>query len=834
MLRYLPLVLLAGCLREGAITCDDHTICPAGFACAKIVELGNQDALCTDPADFTSCRDLDPGSECISAGGGDGTCFEAAEGTVCIPRECGDGLRDLDEVCDDANRDAGDECSADCKSDESCGNNVLDGIAFEQCDDGNLNDHDGCDSRCRPERAVWTELDLDRMPPRFGAAMAFDISRGVAVLFGGRDATTLVKFDDTWLWNGASWSRVSPPTKPSPRTSATMVYDSRRGRILLFGGTGEDGTLGDTWEWDGATWNRRTTPTAPTPREKVGLAYDSKRKRTVLFGGVATSGGITGPVPLDDTWEWDGTVWTQIQTASSPSARSGHGMAYDPSRGKVVVFGGQQKPGLAPAVVWEFDGANWTSITPGTTPPPRTGTRMAWDAKSQTTLLFGGTDANGEYDDLWSWNGTAWSRPNAVPRPPPRTEHAIADDPIRGRLIVTGGVAQAVTATYEWNGTTWTSGVLPNPVDREYHQSAYDPLRRRAVLIDDHHQTWESDGRSWIATTAPTAPTSAAMTYDPERARIVAFSGNNGSDLDDTTLLWDGVTWTPVAASVRPTARGGSAMAYDVSRNHAVMFGGFTDGGPQNDTWIWDANGWHVAAPVHVPPSRESHVMGYDPLRKQIVMFGGLSDTAGTHLNDTWVWTGTDWEDRSGAMTTRPAPRAGSAIAYDGARRRLVMFGGGEGIEGTLQDLWEWGDAGWTPIDTDSSPAHRIHFAMFPSASGAGIVVFGGNGAGVNANTDDHWQLRWENARPDQACNSELDDQDQDGVVGCADLDCWSVCTPLCPPGGTCALDESRCGDGTCAAIETCRSCPGDCGACTPLCGDAVCDPGETCAGECP
>ena len=33
-----------------------------------------------------------------------------------------------------------------------------------------------------------------------------------------------------------------------------MVYDSRRKKIVLFGGHEGENVFGDTWEWDGRRW----------------------------------------------------------------------------------------------------------------------------------------------------------------------------------------------------------------------------------------------------------------------------------------------------------------------------------------------------------------------------------------------------------------------------------------------------------------------------------------------------------------------------------------------------------------------------------------------------
>ncbi len=57
---------------------------------------------------------------------------------------CGDGVLDANEACDDGNAVDGDGCSNTCESDGgTCGNSVVD--PGEACDDGNEIDNDGCD-----------------------------------------------------------------------------------------------------------------------------------------------------------------------------------------------------------------------------------------------------------------------------------------------------------------------------------------------------------------------------------------------------------------------------------------------------------------------------------------------------------------------------------------------------------------------------------------------------------------------------------------------------------------------------------------------------------------
>src|SRR5512146_3505791 len=68
----------------------------------------------------------------------------AATQDVCIYDSCGDGIVDPGEVCDDGNKLSGDGCKADCRSNETCGNGLVDVAAGEVCDDHNTSPGDGC------------------------------------------------------------------------------------------------------------------------------------------------------------------------------------------------------------------------------------------------------------------------------------------------------------------------------------------------------------------------------------------------------------------------------------------------------------------------------------------------------------------------------------------------------------------------------------------------------------------------------------------------------------------------------------------------------------------
>src|SRR5689334_10900780 len=87
-------------------------------------------------------------------GGGAG----GPDGDIGPPTPCGNNNLDPGEICDDGNRTGGDGCSADCTSDETCGNLIPDVAAGEECDDGNGIDGDGCSADCRSDETCGNHV----------------------------------------------------------------------------------------------------------------------------------------------------------------------------------------------------------------------------------------------------------------------------------------------------------------------------------------------------------------------------------------------------------------------------------------------------------------------------------------------------------------------------------------------------------------------------------------------------------------------------------------------------------------------------------------------------
>ena len=62
-----------------------------------------------------------------------------------------------------------------------------------------------------------------------------------------------------------AWQQRSG-TGPLPRYITAMAHDSVRGRTVLFGGRNGTTLYGDTWEWNGTAWTQKSPPFSPSPR----------------------------------------------------------------------------------------------------------------------------------------------------------------------------------------------------------------------------------------------------------------------------------------------------------------------------------------------------------------------------------------------------------------------------------------------------------------------------------------------------------------------------------------------------------------------------------------
>jgi Galactose oxidase, central domain len=172
----------------------------------------------------------------------------------------------------------------------------------------------------------WERLaDGGGPSPRGEAGIAFDpttrriiITAGTGyrrvALANGRTTWSVQRdssLRDTWSWDGRTWHRMADGVA---RSFTALVNDPLTGEPLRIGGESTAGYHGDVWRWTGDAWSEVPNASIP-PRHGVASALDSRRKRVVVFGGSA--GTPQQSTSLADLWEWDGRRWAEIKPPPS-------------------------------------------------------------------------------------------------------------------------------------------------------------------------------------------------------------------------------------------------------------------------------------------------------------------------------------------------------------------------------------------------------------------------------------------------------------------------------------------------------------------------------------
>lgn len=232
-------------------------------------------------------------------------------------------------------------------------------------------------------------------------------------------------------------------------------------KMYVFGGRDQNAgttTLNALYEFNGSAWTLKTAEGAvgsPPPRGGACVAWDSTRGKLVVFGG--DTGGAT-PTLLGDTWEWDPTsnTWTNVMPATSPSPRRWAAMAHDPNTGGMLLFGGETavgSPVQAPSnETWRLLGGTWTQLSPVNVPPGRRLHSLVTRSNFGDVLLCAGDDASTSpvtrWLDVWTWAGSDWTAVNTGGTfPHGTTANQAIYDPLRQRVVLQGGQGISVPNT---------------------------------------------------------------------------------------------------------------------------------------------------------------------------------------------------------------------------------------------------------------------------------------------------------------------------------------------------------------------------------------------------
>jgi hypothetical protein len=347
---------------------------------------------------------------------------------------------------------------------------------------------------------------------------------------------------------GANADALSPA--PSARNQSNAVYDSRRHRVVLFGGSSSlSCTLNEVWalSFDGTPQWTHLAPLGapPAPRGAAGAVYDSLGDRMLVFGG---SAGCQFN-PQNDVWElsFSDLTWRQLQTSGVPPAPRTGFVALDTRRNRLLVFGGLDAIGTFRSDTWALTldaTPTWSEIVPAdplTAPVGRNGHSVLYDPISDRLLVLDGFSGFFRLNDgIWALSLDAspqWRNLQAIGgvQPPGRTGQTWVRDPGRDRALLFGGNDGASFRSDCWSvsigdsAATWTllSTGDESPGERVDHAAAFDADHDQMVvvsgfgasnvLLPDSWVLLKPDSPEW-APLSPALRTSAAL--DTTRLRV--------------------------------------------------------------------------------------------------------------------------------------------------------------------------------------------------------------------------------------------------------------------------------------------------------------------------
>ncbi len=345
----------------------------------------------------------------------------------------------------------------------------------------------------------------------------------------------------------------------------------------------------------------------PPPVAEPGMAWDAASGQIILFGGENYSlhNAQYGPADIG-TWAYKGGTWTNItsQSPTIPVPREWGQMAYDPSSGDVVLFGGNYN-GHVLGDTWVFKAGIWTNITGSLTvsPPAREAAMMVTDSSENQVVLFGGGNGTAFFGDTWVFKNATWTKIGPLAQAPcPRMYPQVSDDPAVGGVMLfsgyslNGGAINFYPDTWSFHADTWTNlTVSPasSPPGVYGGSLIYDGGSNATVLVNGlpatpggYAQTWEYQGGAWINLTG--------ALYGIPSYVFISSQADEGTGPTETgvifggaNLIGNGVLGGLWALSSPPTS-GATVSTTALDLGASIAYAGTASGG-----FYPDISGWN-------------------------------------------------------------------------------------------------------------------------------------------------------------------------------------------------------------------------------------------------
>jgi hypothetical protein len=395
---------------------------------------------------------------------------------------------------------------------------------------------------------------------------------------------------------------------------------------------------------------------------------------------------------------------------------------------------------------------------------------MAFDPGSGGVVIHGS-----EYPkppETWRWNGTSWQRLVSAQSPPLRLAPFLVEDLARREVVLFGAGESGIASMRAPGLDTWVfdarsewrlANLRPKPTGGAYH-AVYDAARNQMLLVGFNGlwdvdftfallpapsqimATWSHSSQGYREVLASGAPPfrgvygPIGLAFHPPSGLVVLHGDENSRIGDERTWTFDGRAWRGVLYSPRPD-RLAVRLVYDNALGELVAYLPL-----KKELWAWNPSGWRQLAPATPSLPDDASAVAYDVARRRLVVHG--ADASNPNVPDTQEWDGTRWLRM---VPTTPTTRLRGLLAYAPPLGGSVLVGANPGERG--EETWVWDGVGWTrmpiqsPSACDADPVRSL--AYDPSRQR--LLAFHRMSSYSNADPATVLELRVDSLRVDQA-----------------------------------------------------------------------------------
>jgi hypothetical protein len=279
-----------------------------------------------------------------------------------------------------------------------------------------------------------------------------------------------------------------------------------------------------------------------------------------------TSDTFKSSVLVAGTWASGGTIPQIVRGGGSGGTQTAAWLA-----------GGLQYPGDTKDKTWTYNGSSWTSAPDiptnyfigGSTGPDAAG------------LLFDGIGSYGPGTATYEWNGSSWSAGGAIPAVGPGGNSFVTGTGTQTAALGIGGIGDpppaGSTRVVDYNGASWTTGTSTPAATGG---AAGDGPNAATWIGGAQNQTtgsFEWDSSSWTAggTIGTALPQGLpAQGWGPQTAGIIA-GGTSSAPTSTISQLYNGSTWS-TGASMSVPRQNNAMSSQSAGTQYGFVAGGYS------------------------------------------------------------------------------------------------------------------------------------------------------------------------------------------------------------------------------------------------------------------